>query len=150
MGTHFKGTVEEVRVLDTYTKLLRATGSVKARIDGHHSIGDLSDTQFGVLDMLLHLGPLNQNTIGQKLLISKSNVVAVIDKLEERGLVKRERSQEDRRCIFIHLTENGKALVEAVFPAHVAAIVEEMSYLTATEQAELGRLCRKLGLKEVV
>ena len=148
MGTHYTGTPQEVRALDTYTKLLRAAGSVKTRIDQHQTGGDLGDSQFGVLDMLLHLGPLNQKNIGKKLLISKSNVVAVIDKLEKRGLVKRQRSEEDRRCIFIHLTENGRTLIEALLPAHVAAIVEEMSCLTDAEQKELGRLCRKLGLKQ--
>ncbi len=148
MGTRFVGTAEEIRVLDTYTKLLRATSSVRARIDSHQTVGDLSDTQFGILEMLLHLGPLNQKTIGEKLLLSKSNIVAMIDKLEQQGLAKRERSQEDRRCIFIHLTEKGEKLVQTLFPGHVAAIVEEMSCLTAAEQEELGRLCRKLGLKE--
>jgi MarR family 2-MHQ and catechol resistance regulon transcriptional repressor len=148
MGTHYTGTPEEVQALSTYTKLLRAVGSVKTRIDAHQTVGDLSDSQFGALEMLFHLGPLQQKAIGQKLLVSKSNVVAVIDKLEQQGLVKRERSTEDRRCIFVHLTEKGRDLIQELFPGHVAAIVEEMSCLTAGEQAELGHLCRKLGLKE--
>jgi len=148
MSTHFAGTPQEIRVLDTYTKLLRATSSVRARIASHQTTGDLSDTQFGVLDMLLHLGPLNQTAIGDRLQLSKSSIVALIDQLEGRGLAERKRSQKDRRYIFVHLTEAGEALVQALYPGHVAAIVEEMSCLTAAEQVELGRLCRKLGLKE--
>jgi MarR family 2-MHQ and catechol resistance regulon transcriptional repressor len=101
MSGHYSGTTKEVRALNTYTKLLRATGSVKARIDAHQTAGDMSDSQFGTLEMLSHLGPLHQKAIGQKLLISKSNVVAVIDKLEKQGLVKRQRSTEDRRCVFL-------------------------------------------------
>jgi MarR family 2-MHQ and catechol resistance regulon transcriptional repressor len=148
MSRHFSGTPEKVQALDTYTKLLRATGSVKARIDAHQTAGDLSDSQFGALEMLFHLGPLQQKAIGQKLLVSKSNVVAVIDKLEAQGLVERQRSIEDRRCIFVHLTDKGRDLIQELFPAHAAAIVEELGCLTAPEQEELGRLCRKLGLKE--
>ncbi|MFQ5617155.1 MAG: MarR family winged helix-turn-helix transcriptional regulator [Anaerolineales bacterium] len=148
MGTHYAGTPKEKRALGTYTKLLRAASSVKARIDRYQTAGELTDTQFGVLDMLWHLGPLNQKTIGQKLLVSKSNVVAVIDRLEQRGLVERRRSDEDRRCIFVHLTGTGRELIQGLFPSHVAAIVEELSCLTAAEQEELGRLCRKLGLNE--
>jgi MarR family 2-MHQ and catechol resistance regulon transcriptional repressor len=91
---------------------------------------------------------LNQTAIGAKLLISKSNVVAVIDKLENRGLVRRKRSTKDRRCVFVELTDQGRELIQALFPVHVAAIVEEMSFLTNAEQEELGRLCRKLGLGE--
>lgn len=147
MSTHYAGKSVEIRALDTFIKLYRAADSLKARIDAYQSTGDLTGTQFGVLDMLLHLGPLNQKMIGKKLLISKSNVVAVLDKLEKRGLVKRNRSAEDRRCIFVHLTENGESLVQALLPAHVAAIVAEMSCLEPVEQEELGRLCRKLGRK---
>jgi MarR family 2-MHQ and catechol resistance regulon transcriptional repressor len=91
---------------------------------------------------------LNQKAIGEKLLISKSNVVSIIDKLEQLGLVVRERCQEDRRNIFVHLTDAGRDTIQEVLPIHVAAIVEEMGCLTAAEQEELGRLCRKLGLKE--
>jgi MarR family 2-MHQ and catechol resistance regulon transcriptional repressor len=148
MNRHHSGAPEKVQALDTYTKLLRATGSVKARIDAHQTAGDLSDSQFGALEMLFHLGPLQQKAIGQKLLVSKSNVVAVIDKLEAQGLVERQRSTEDRRCVFVHLTGKGRDLVQELFPDHAATIVEEMGCLSAPEQKELGRLCRKLGLKE--
>ncbi len=148
MKSQFTGTPQEILVLDTYTKLLRATSSVRARIARHQTTGDLSDTQFGVLDILLHLGPLNQTAIGDRLQLSKSNIVALIDQLEAQGLAKRKRSQEDRRYIFVHLTEEGEALIQALYPGHVAAIVEEISCLTEAEQVELGRLCRKLGLKE--
>jgi MarR family 2-MHQ and catechol resistance regulon transcriptional repressor len=147
-GTPFPGTAEETLALSTYIKLLRATGSVKSRIDRHQTAGDLSDAQFGTLDMLYHLGPIYQQAIGDKLLISKSNVVAVIDKLEERGLVRRRRSREDRRRVFIHLTDKGRVLFKTLLPAHVAAIVDELSCLTDAEQKDLGRLCRKLGLNE--
>ncbi|MEM7033403.1 MAG: MarR family transcriptional regulator [Chloroflexota bacterium] len=148
MGTHYKGSPEEIQALDAYIKLLRATSSVTTRITKHKSAGDLKGSQFGTLEMLYHLGPLNQNAIGTKLLISRSNVVAVIDKLEEKALVRRERSREDRRCIFVHLTDKGQEVIASLLPAHVAAITKEMSCLTGEEQAELGRLCRKLGLNQ--
>lgn len=67
MSKHFSGTPEEVQALDTFTKLLRATDSLKTRIDAHQTAGDLSDSQFGALEMLFHLGPLQQKAIGQKL-----------------------------------------------------------------------------------
>ena len=148
MGTHYKGTAKEILALNTYIKLMRAIDSVKTRIDDQDTVGDLRGSQFGTLEMLFHLGPLHQKEIGEKLLISKSNVVAVIDKLQKRGLVKRQRSVEDRRCIFVHLTDEGRKEIERLLPIHVAAITEAMNPLTPTEQSELGRLCRKLGLGE--
>ncbi len=145
MGSKYEGSAEDVLALDTYVKFVRALDSVKNRIGAKNTVGDLSGAQFGTLEMLYHLGPLNQKDIGAKLLMSKSNMVTVIDKLEKKEFVKRQRSVEDRRVIFVHLTDKGKAQLEAVLPVHVAAISEEMNRLTPEEQREFGRLCRKLG-----
>jgi len=146
MSNHYQGTSEEILALDTYIKFVRASESVKSRIDKQNTVGDLNGSQFGTLEMLYHLGPLNQKDIGQKLLISKSNVVTIIDKLEQRGLVKRQRSLEDRRCIFVHLIDEGHEQIEQILPIHVTAITQEMNRITPEEQKELGRICRKLGL----
>jgi MarR family transcriptional regulator, 2-MHQ and catechol-resistance regulon repressor len=145
MSNHYQGTAEEILALDTYVKFARSLEAVKFRIVAKNTVGDLSGAQFGTLEMIYHLGPLNQKEIGQKLLMSKSNMVTVIDKLEKRGFVKRQRSAEDRRCVFVHLTEAGKECIEQILPVHVDAITEEMNRLTEDEQKELGRLCRKLG-----
>ncbi len=148
MGTHYVGSPKEVRALNAYIKLLRSSQSVGARIARHKTVPGLNGSQFGALEALHHMGPLPQKTIGKKLLISKSNVVAIIDALEERGLVERRRDPEDRRIINVSITKDGHKFVERVFPIHVGTIVEEFSCLTAREQDELARLCRKLGLNE--
>jgi MarR family 2-MHQ and catechol resistance regulon transcriptional repressor len=70
--------------------------------------------------------------------------------LEANELVRRERSLEDRRCVFVHLTKKGRSLISDLLPEHVAAITQEMRYLTPDELVELGRLCRKLGLADKV
>ena len=146
MGTHYTGTPEEVQALDTYIKLLRALNTVRIRIDEREQLGPLKGSPFGVLEMLHHLGPQTQTVIGKKLLVSKSNVVAIIDKLEKRNLVKRQRGVEDRRHMFVHLTEEGRELIAKLLPFHVATITEQMNWISAEEQRELGRICRKLGL----
>ena len=146
MSNHYQGTSEEILALDTYVKFVRAFESVKSRIEKQDTVEDLSGSQFGTLEMLYHLGPLNQKDIGQKLLISKSNVVTIIDKLEQRGLVKRQRSLEDRRCVFVHLTNEGQEKVKQIQPVHVTAITQEMNRVTPEEKKELGRICRNLGL----
>jgi MarR family 2-MHQ and catechol resistance regulon transcriptional repressor len=74
-------------------------------------------------------------------------MTTVIDNLERDGLVRRERDANDRRVIHVHLTEAGSSKLEAVFPAHVAALVEEFSILSAKEQEALGELCKKLGTR---
>ena len=139
MSTKYQGTTEEVRALDTYVKFVRAFDAVTARLEEQNTVGDLSNSQFGTLEMLYHLGPLTQKDIGQKLLISKSNVVTVIDKLEGRGFARRQRSLEDRRCVFVHLTEDGRDKVELVLPVHVGAITGEMNRLTPQETCPRAR-----------
>lgn len=148
MSTKYNGTPKEIKALDAYIKFYRAAGSLKTRLDQRQSNGRLNASQFGTLEMLLHLGPLNQKTIAEKLLISKSNVVSIIDKLEQCGFVERQRSAEDRRIIFVHLTDHGQDIVKEILPGHIAAIVEELSCLSNSEQDELGRLCKKLGRNE--
>jgi MarR family transcriptional regulator, 2-MHQ and catechol-resistance regulon repressor len=147
MGTRYRGTPDEVRALDAYIKLMRAAGSVNARLERRLEARGLTENQFGVLEVLLHLGPLAQHVLGSKLFTSRGNITVIVDNLERRGLVRRERGATDRRYITVHLTDPGRALIERLFPDHVAAIVAEFSALTPAEQERLGALCRKLGLR---
>jgi len=146
MGTKHLGTPEEVLALDTFVKLVRASESVSNRIHRHLIDLDITVSQFGVLEVLYHLGSLHQRDLAEKLLKSGGNMTLVIDNLEKRQLVRREREIGDRRCIKVHLTEKGKHLIGQIFPTHVAAVVQEMGVLTPTEQTELGRMCKQLGL----
>jgi MarR family 2-MHQ and catechol resistance regulon transcriptional repressor len=127
---------------------MRAAESVTGRTSRHMAAADLTVSQFGVLEALFHKGPLCQRDIAVKILKSTGNITMVIDNLERRGLVRRERAAEDRRYLTIHLTEAGEKLIAEVFPRVAAAIMKEMSILTGTEQEELGRICRMIGKKE--
>jgi MarR family 2-MHQ and catechol resistance regulon transcriptional repressor len=148
MGTHYRGTKDEVRALSAFIKLVRAAESVGARLSPGLAKVGLTEGQFGALEALYHLGPLHQRELGAKLLRSGGNVTMVVDNLEKRGLVRRERGVEDRRFVTVHLTDAGRRLIARIFPRHAARVTEEMSVLTPAEQDELGRLCRKLGKAE--
>jgi len=145
MPTHFTGSRAEMRTLNTFIKLTRCTNSLLARLAERNTIGDLTYSQFAVLEALYHLGHMTQGEVGSKILKSTSNITTVIDNLERAGFVRRERDAKDRRVIHIHLTEAGLGKIEAVFPGHVAALVEEFNVLSASEQQTLGELCKKLG-----
>ena len=145
MGTRHQGPADEVRALDVFVKLVRATEAVSDRVHAHLRADRLTVSQFGVLEALLHLGPMCQKELGSKLLRSGGNVTMVVDNLEKRGLVRRERRPENRKFVTVHLTEEGRALVRLVFPRHVEAVVRELSILSAAEQETLGRLLRTLG-----
>ena len=145
MPTHFIGSRAEMRTLDTFIKLTRCTNSLFARLSERNTLGDITPSQFAVLEALYHLGSLTQGEVSTKVLKSGSNMTTVIDNLERDGLVRRERDAKDRRVINVHLTEAGSEKVDAVLPKHVGALVEEFSVLSASEQLKLGALCKKLG-----
>ncbi|WP_129127826.1 MULTISPECIES: MarR family winged helix-turn-helix transcriptional regulator [Geomonas] len=134
--------------LNTYTKLMRGAESVTGRVGRKMSEAGLTISQFGVLEALLHKGPLCQRDVASKILKSTGNITLVIDNLEKQGLVLRERSLEDRRFCTVILTQKGRTLIEATFAEVEAAIVAEMGVLTDEEQQTLGRICKKLGLRE--
>jgi MarR family 2-MHQ and catechol resistance regulon transcriptional repressor len=145
MPTRYAGTRAELRTLDAFIKLTRCTNSLLARLAERNTIGDLTWSQFAVLEALYHLGHMTQGEISAKVLKSGSNMTTVTDNLERDGLVRRERDAQDRRVIHVHLTEAGTVKIEAVLPGHVAALVEEFKVLSASEQETLGELCKKLG-----
>lgn len=145
MPTHYQGTPDEELALDTYIKLTRATDTINARLSMASSMQELTISQFGVLEALYHLGPLAQNILGEKILKSNSNMTTVIDNLEKRQLVQRERAKDDRRKIIVHLTESGMQMIKYLFPKHVQAIEQQFSVLTTEEKKLLGELLRKLG-----
>jgi len=136
------------RALNTYTKLMRGSESVTSRVGRKMSDAGLTISQFGVLEALLHKGPMCQRDVASKILKSTGNITLVIDNLEKQGLVQRERSLEDRRYCTVLLTEKGRTLIEVTFAEVEAAIIAEMGVLTDEEQETLGTLCRKLGLRE--
>jgi MarR family transcriptional regulator, 2-MHQ and catechol-resistance regulon repressor len=148
MGTRYRGEAREVRALDALIKLVRCVASLEARLERDIRDAGLSPNQFGVLEALLHLGPLEPCELGPKLLVSRPNVVLLVDQLQERGLVRRSPVEGDRRRIRIELTPPGRRLIGRLFPHHARRVAEEMAALSAEEQDQLAHLCKRLGLRD--
>ncbi|MFQ6613194.1 MAG: MarR family winged helix-turn-helix transcriptional regulator [Fidelibacterota bacterium] len=140
-----KYTAEERRALSAWVKLSRAAESVGSRLREENALQSLTPPQFGVLEMLYHLGPLCQKEIGAKLLRSGGNITLVVDNLEKQGLVQRRKHPRDRRYYRICLTKEGTKLIEKAFQFHLRLLVSLFSVLTSSEQETLSTLCRKLG-----
>lgn len=132
--------------LGAYVKLMRAAGAVTARVHTGLGAEGVSLSQFGVLEALLHRGPLAQCELGRKILKSSGNVTVVVDHLEQRGLVARERDATDRRRFAVSLTAAGRALITRLYPLQAAEISAALGVLSGPEQQQLARLCKKLGL----
>ncbi|MBP7675786.1 MAG: MarR family transcriptional regulator [Thermoanaerobaculia bacterium] len=103
----------------------------------------LSD--FGVLEALLHKGPLPVNTLGKKILITSGSVTAAVDRLERAHLVERMDTATDRRARIVHLTPKGTTLIRGLFAEHAKDMERAFSHLDGPEREALARLLRKVG-----
>jgi MarR family 2-MHQ and catechol resistance regulon transcriptional repressor len=104
----------------------------------------LGDSDFRVLEALLHKGPLPVNTIGPKVWLTPGSISVAIDRLEEKELVKR-KSTGDRRVRLVELTAKGRTLITKTFRVHAAAMEEAAGVLSNEERLMLLRLLKKLG-----
>jgi MarR family 2-MHQ and catechol resistance regulon transcriptional repressor len=77
--------------------------------------------------------------------MSSGNITYVVDKLEQKNLVKRKASQEDRRLIYAEITDEGNRLIEEVFPKHADVIQEAVGGLSEEEKKIASQLLKKLG-----
>ena len=105
----------------------------------------LGDSDFRVLEVLLHKGPLPVNVIGPKVFLTAGSISTAVDRLHERGLVSRIDSQKDRRVRLVDLTVRGRRLIERVFRAHKRELARVMVVVTPAERSQLAAALRKLG-----
>ena len=137
---------KEQRVLNTFVKLVRGTETMLYRTHLPMMEKGMTLSQFQVLEVLYHLGPLFQRDIAQKILKTTGNLTMVINNLSKRNLVKKVQDETDRRYQIISLTAKGKKLMEEFFPIHLKALLADFEVLTAEEQDQLAYLCKKIGL----
>jgi len=136
-------------ILKTYTQMMRAADAVTTRMHRHLADTGLTLSQFGVLEVLYHKGPLCQRDIGRKILKTSGNMTTVIDNLEKRRLVVRKQDPTDRRRTSVQLTESGLDLIQALFPIHAERAEKTFAVLPAEELEILGRLLKKVGKTNV-
>ena len=103
----------------------------------------LSD--FGVLEILLHKGPLPVNTIGPIVDLTAGSISTAVDRLFAKGLVSRVESAEDRRVRIVALTPRGKALIDSAFRKHSGQMKRVFSELSPEELRGLEAALKKVG-----
>jgi MarR family transcriptional regulator, 2-MHQ and catechol-resistance regulon repressor len=111
------------------------------------SISDtgLGLTEFAMLEVLLHKGPLTIGEIQSKVPLALGSMTAVVDRLEKRGLILRMPSPDDRRARVLKLSSKGRAAVKDAFSRHAADLESAMAILTDREKVQLRALLKKLG-----
>lgn len=105
----------------------------------------LGDSDFRVLEVLLHKGPLPVNTIGPIVDLTPGSISIAVDRLFEKGLVSRVESTEDRRVRIVALTPRGKNLIFPAFRKHTSQMREVFSDLGPEELRSLEVALKKVG-----
>jgi len=105
----------------------------------------LGESDFRVLEVLLHKGALPVNVIGPKVNLTPGSISVAVDRLYCRGLVSRVEDQGDRRIRVVALTPAGRDLIESVFQRHAEAMEELFAPLSSEERLEFERQLKTVG-----
>ena len=106
---------------------------------------ELGDSDFRVLEALLHKGPLPVNTLGPKVWLTPGSISVAVERLVKKGLVSRKDYPRDRRVRQVELTAKGRTLITRGFKEHAAAMETVVSVLSKRERLTVLRLLKKLG-----
>jgi MarR family transcriptional regulator, 2-MHQ and catechol-resistance regulon repressor len=126
--------------------LARAHGSMVDFIERSINAQGLGISDFMVLEVLLHKGPLTISVIGEKVLLASASMTSAIDRLEKRGLVLRRGCNSDRRIRLVELTVAGKSSIEEIYARHEKDLEFVMAGVSEDERRTMYEGLKKIGL----
>ena len=132
--------------LKLFIVLSRAFKALNEEINKNIQENGLNPTEFAVLELLYHKGDQPLQQIGGKILLASGSITYVVDKLEQKGYLKRVACPKDRRVTYAQISEEGRKLIDDIFPNHEERINELMSALSPQEKEETINNLKKLGL----
>ena len=102
-------------------------------------------TDFGILEVLLHKGPLPVNTIGPIVDLTPGSISIAVDRLFAKGLVSRVESGDDRRVRIVALTPRGRDLITPAFRKHSGQMRRVFCELSPEELRGLDAALKRVG-----
>lgn len=137
----------EVNGTHLWLVLMKAYHAVASYTAQSYRGSGLGDSDFRVLEVLLHKGPLPVNTIGPKVFLTPGSISIAIERLKKKGLVSRGEHPDDRRIKVVELTAKGRALISKVFAAHAQCVEQVADVLSQGERNRLLQALKKLGFR---
>lgn len=131
----------ELRILQAFRRIIRAVDLHSHKLATQHKI---TGPQLGCLLAIKENGPITSAKLAQKIILSPSTIVGIIDRLEEKKLVQRNRDSKDRRLIHIYITTAGEQLVAAAPSLLQDTLIRALSELPETEQISITLTLEKL------
>ena len=105
----------------------------------------LGDSDFRILDVLLHKGPMPVNAIGPQVDLNPGSVSVAVDRLYKKGLVSRVESESDRRVRTVSLTEKGRRVFVPIFRQHAALVQRAFQDVSPEEQRQMEEVLKRIG-----
>jgi MarR family 2-MHQ and catechol resistance regulon transcriptional repressor len=133
--------------LKLWVVMSRAHSALAAHAEADVARHGLSLAEFGALDALYHRGPLLVGELQRRVLKSSGGITYVVDRLQEKGLVRRRPCETDRRATYAELTDDGRAVMDEIFPLHAASLEAAQDGLNLAERREAIALLKRLGLR---
>lgn len=131
--------------LKIFIVLSRAYRAISDYTNKYIQKSGINPTEFAVLELLYHKGDQPLQHIGDKILLASGSITYVVDKLEEKQLLKRVACPTDRRVTYAQITDKGKEFLEGIFPEHQERIEGLMDDLTDEEKLIVIELLKKIG-----
>ncbi|HEU4635926.1 MAG TPA: MarR family transcriptional regulator [Edaphobacter sp.] len=138
-------TEPDLSAIHLWLLLWKASRAVEANSTRSIARFDMGTTDFGILEALLHKGPLSVTHLRQKVLLTSGSMTTAVDRLEARGLVARHDDVKDRRARIIRLTPEGQRLIECAFADHREQMEAALAGFSNDDRAQLLPLLRRLG-----
>lgn len=104
----------------------------------------LTHAQFDIIATLGNTDGMSYKELGERTLITKGTLTGVIERLEQKGIVLRERSSDDKRSYYVRLTDEGDAVFREVFPKVIAHGKQLFAGYSEAEFDEMDDALRKL------
>jgi len=133
--------------LKAFVVLLKANKTLAELIKKDISSHGMRTSDFTVLEALYHKGQQTIKQITQSVLINTGSITYVIDKLEKKGLLERTPCKDDRRVVYIQLTDQGVKLMDEIFPLHQQVIENVFEGVTDEEKKIVIDVLKRVGKK---
>ena len=138
---------KENLALKAFVVIMKSSKTLEEIIKKDISNHGMKSSDFTVLEALYHKGSQTVREISDAVLINTGSITYVIDKLEKKGYIKRRHCQEDRRVVYIDITDAGTKLMDEIFPKHQQVIEDLFSEITEEEKATVIDALKKVGKK---
>ena len=137
--------IENTAGIHVWLVLWKAYDALRAHAESSLQDMGFCLSDFGILEVLLHKGPQPVIRLSRRLRLTGGSMSVAVDRLENRGLVKRKSDPGDRRGRVVHLTPAGRSLIATAFAQHAEVMEHAAAGLPADKRARLLKLLKAVG-----